>query len=160
MNKDAVFILIMIGAFLIIAAGIYLVIWEKNQRMEDQNQICFQDDCLEVEVFNTPYSLSKGFQGRVTLPQSKAGLFVFKEEGVHSLWMKDMLISLDMVWVNKTSHVIHIHHNVTPCKEKPCEKYRPPSPVTHAVELNSGWCREHNITGGMKVSLPTTEFRS
>jgi uncharacterized membrane protein (UPF0127 family) len=91
---------------------------------------------------------------RKSLAEDGGMVFVFDEEGNHSFWMKNTLIPLDMLWIGEDKKIIHIEHNVPPCKADPCPAYGPnATSARYVVELNAGISIHRSITTGMSVAL-------
>jgi uncharacterized membrane protein (UPF0127 family) len=95
---------------------------------------------VPLEIMSTPNAISTGMMGRDVLDGGM--LFKFSEVSERSFWMKDCLISLDIVFIvgNKVSRV---HSNCLPCNENKCGLY---SGVGNLVlELPSG---KYSINSG------------
>ncbi|UCE43253.1 MAG: DUF192 domain-containing protein [Candidatus Aminicenantes bacterium] len=65
-------------------------------------------------------------------------LFIFDEEGFHSFWMKNMIISLDFIWLDKEKRIVHFEQDVLPCKQEPCPTYTSKVPALFVLELIAG----------------------
>lgn len=73
-----------------------------------------EDTCLILERATTPEARERGLSGRGSLPPDRAMLFVFENDAQHSIWMKDMRFSIDIVWLDSEKRVIHQELNVSP----------------------------------------------
>src|SRR4030042_6719439 len=115
MKQSHFFWVIAFGTFLII-----LLIPENQPATQPQNisQVCFGQECFQVELALTPEQQARGLMGRESLQGGM--LFVFQEEGVYPFWMKDTLIPLDMVWIGSNKTVVYIERNAMPCDSDPC----------------------------------------
>ena len=73
------------------------------------------------------------------------------DEGVMSLWMKDMYIPLDVIWVGKDDRIVYLLENISP--ESFPETYANPSdtPALYFIELNSGDIRTYGLSIGDQV---------
>jgi len=71
---------------------------------------------------------------RKSVPAHYGMLFVFQDTSVHDFWMKNTLISLDMVWLDKNFTVVDIKHAI-PCTQDPCSIYHPQGPASYVVEF-------------------------
>src|SRR4051812_42406436 len=65
----------------------------------DQVQIALGTGSVAADIADTETLREKGLSGRQSLSDTQGMLFIFQEEGIHSFWMKDMLIPLDMIWL-------------------------------------------------------------
>lgn len=100
---------------------------------------------LDIEVVSNPADQSKGLKYRSAMGSNQGMLFVFPFEAPQSFWMQDTRISLDIVFVNRALQIVHIAPATTPFSEEsiPSEK-----PAQYVVEVNAGYCREHDIRSG------------
>ena len=53
--------------------------------------------CFEVELAKTNEEKARGLMFREFLDEDKGMLFIYDGEGRHNFWMKDTLISLDII---------------------------------------------------------------
>lgn len=67
------------------------------------------DTKYDVDVATTSEEMSKGLQGVKEMAKDKGMLFVFDEPQTVGFWMKDTLIPLDIVFINKELEVISIY---------------------------------------------------
>ncbi len=105
---------------------------------EDENEVCFDKNCFEVEIASSEEELTKGLMHKLNLDEDSGMLFVFEEEGFYQFWMKDMFIPLDMIWISKDDEIIHIEKNVQPCSQETCEIFIPNEKALYVLEINSG----------------------
>ena len=78
---------------------------------------------LKLEMANNDRTRLKGLMGRKFLPRHTGMIFDFEEPGYYSMWMKDTLIPLDMVFVNNYGRVTVLAPNRLPMDEtyiNPC----------------------------------------
>lgn len=109
--------------------------------------VCFKDTCLKCEVADSDFERQKGLMGRNTLKDNEGMLFVFEQEGFYSLWMKNMKIPLDIIWISEDKKVVDITTNALPCQAS-CESLIPAEAVKFALEVNSGSAKQHGIQVG------------
>lgn len=91
-----------------------------------------------VEVADEKEERTKGLMYRENLPEDKGMIFIYEEELKPAFWMKNMLIPLDMVFLDKDFKVVDYFVNVPPCEQDPCPHYIPSSNAQYVVELNAG----------------------
>jgi hypothetical protein len=82
---------------------------------------------------------------RTELLDDKGMLFIFKQPGTYSFWMKNVKIPIDMIWVDSGRKIVHIEHNVPPCKADPCPLYNPGKQALYVVETAPGFAEKHDI---------------
>ena len=104
--------------------------------MNNNKKVCIADKCFRVEIADTNQKRAEGLMYRENLEQGGGMLFIFEKEGFYSFWMKDTLIPLDIVWINKNKEVVHIEKNISPCAKEPCPKYKPSQKAMYVLEIN------------------------
>lgn len=105
---------------------------------ENVSQICYEKQCFTIEIADEPEEQRQGLMFREKMFEDHGMLFVFEEESPHSFWMKNTLISLDMIWLDKDMKVVHIEKSVPPCKQDLCPTYQSPVLARYVLELNAG----------------------
>jgi len=107
---------------------------------------------INLEVAKTPNQQAIGLMFRESLSNNQGMLFPFESKRVARFWMKNVSISLDMIFLNG-NQVINIAHDVPPCTSEPCPVYGPNEPVNRVIELRGGRARELGIKPGDTVSI-------
>ncbi|AFZ33769.1 protein of unknown function DUF192 [Stanieria cyanosphaera PCC 7437] len=109
---------------------------------------------IELEVAQTPEQQATGLMFRDSLPDNRGMLFSFDTPQVTSFWMKNVSISLDMIFLYQ-GKVKAIAANVPPCTTNPCPVYGPKTIIDQVIELRGGRAKEL----GLKVNdLVQIEF--
>ena len=140
--------------FLILIIIVLFMIFNKdNSDILEENKICINNKCFIVEIANTPEERTKGLMNRERLDEDKGMLFVFNKEKKYSFYMKNTLISLDIIWININKEVIYIEKNVQPCQADHCQNYGPDEKSKYVLELNSGQVDQSNIRIGDKLTF-------
>lgn len=76
----------------------------------------------------------------------------FKTDDTWGIWMKDMRIPIDIVWLDKDKKVVYIIQNAQP--ETPVKTvYRPPQPARYVLELPAGSVKQVAIKTGITVKI-------
>ena len=101
-----------------------------------------------VELAETPEQLSFGLMFRRALPQDAGMLFDYARPQQVSMWMKNTLIPLDMLFIDKSGNIVHIHQRAVPGS---LEAISSKVPVRGVLELNGGTVSRLGITRGDKV---------
>ncbi|OFZ82071.1 MAG: hypothetical protein A2583_12075 [Bdellovibrionales bacterium RIFOXYD1_FULL_53_11] len=106
---------------------------------------------FRVEVAKSIEQKKRGLMGRKSIPPDGGMLFVFDEEEIHTFWMKDTFIPLDIVFIGKDLRVKNVIHSTTPLSTGHIgngivSKY--------VLELPGGAAKKSGITIKNKLSLP------
>ncbi len=105
-----------------------------------------------VEFASTPETMMQGLMFRPSMPADAGMLFDF---GVPprpiSMWMKNTLIPLDMLFISTDGHVLGIASHTTPGSLKAIAS---PGPIRAVLELNAGAAEREGITTGARILHP------
>jgi uncharacterized membrane protein (UPF0127 family) len=108
---------------------------------------------LEVEVANTKPSRELGLSYRPSMGDDEGMLFVFPVPGRYGFWMKDMLFSLDMVWINENGIVVWIERGVTPESYTEKKTFINQSDASYVLEMNAGLAEKFGLYLGSKIKI-------
>ena len=115
--------------------------------------VCFEEKCVVVELALTNQQLQDGLQYRKSLEQGHGMLFVFEKPVEVKFWMKNTLIPLDMIWMDKDKKVLFIKKNAPPCLEEICPSYGPDQAAHYVLEVNAGFASAYNVEVGDKAEF-------
>jgi uncharacterized protein len=101
-----------------------------------------------LELARTPEEVQQGLMFRESLPANTGMLFLFGEPDVHTFWMKNTMIPLDIVWLDAGGTVLFVSADTPPCKADPCPTYGPKTPAVNVVELAAGMAKKEKIEVG------------
>jgi len=94
---------------------------------------------FSLEVAADDLSRQRGYMGREKIGPREGMLFVFDEDDLHSFWMKDCKVALDIVWLDVSGRVVWVAANRTPCPATgDCPSIVPLSPARYVVEFAAG----------------------
>lgn len=82
------------------------------------------------------------------LPERTGMLFVYDDESLHSMWMKNTFIPLDIVFARSDGTVSSVIKNAEPLSLKSLAAVEP---VTFVLELNAGVTRRFKIGPGSQL---------
>ena len=119
----------------------------------DHGIVRFKGHSFFVEVAQTADEKTQGLMFREHLDRDKGMLFVYKKEGRHSFWMKNTLIPLDIIWIDKEKIVVFIARDMQPSDKKPYSKIRPKAKAKYVLELNTGTAERIGLAKGDKLEF-------
>ena len=67
-----------------------------------------------VEIAKSPERRQKGLMGRNSLKSQSGMLFLYESPRRVSFWMKNTLISLDVIFLSANGEILKIYHNAKP----------------------------------------------
>jgi len=100
---------------------------------------------FNIELADTPQERSRGLMFREFMARNAGMLFVYDQPQRASFWMKNTLISLDMLFVDQNGSVTRIHHQAEPGNLAPLEGG---DAVYAVLEINGGLARQYGISVG------------
>ncbi|TVZ25701.1 hypothetical protein JM83_0630 [Gillisia sp. Hel_I_86] len=105
---------------------------------------------LDIEFAETSYEQQTGLMYRKSMQENQAMLFVYPEETMHSFYMKNTYIPLDLVFFGKDSTIVSFQENATPLDETSL-----PSkvPAQFILEVNAGKVEQWNLAEGDKMAI-------
>ncbi|MCL1468279.1 DUF192 domain-containing protein [Argonema galeatum] len=109
-------------------------------------------EVIELEVTRTPEQQALGLMYRASLQDNRGMLFEFQPPQPVSFWMKNVRISLDMIFL-RGGVVKAIAANVPPCTATPCPTYGPKTEVDQVIELRGGRAAQLGVKVGQQVEI-------
>ena len=109
---------------------------------------------LTVELALDNEQRAKGLMDRPYLDPNWGMLFIMSSEAKQTFWMKNVLIPLDMIFLNKDKKIVDIKENVPICDPgETCPYYTSDEKALYVVEVNSGWSKSKKISLGDTMVL-------
>ena len=107
---------------------------------------------ITAEVVDDSDSRALGLSNRESIGEFEGMLFVFDEVSIENcLWMKDMKIDIDMVWLNSDKQVVTVQSNVSP--DTYPQSFCPTEDAKYSLEVGSGRAVEFGLEPGERVSF-------
>ncbi len=107
---------------------------------------------FSVEIADDPAERAQGLMFRETMARMTGMLFIYKKPEPLSFWMRNTLISLDLLFLDETGTVVTIHENAVPLDETPISGGQ--DPLLAVLEINGGMSRQLGITVGTQLRHP------
>ncbi len=117
---------------------------------ESTRRVCLGNACIMAEVADSGLKRQQGLMFRKSLSDNDGMLFIFDEEEQHAFWMQNMLISLDIIWINREKEIVDIVIDAPPCNDS-CSNMIPRSKAKYVLEVRSGFIQKYNIKIGQRV---------
>jgi uncharacterized protein len=105
---------------------------------------------IDVEVAATDASREQGMMYRDTMAENTGMLFLMGTEEMQSFWMKNTIISLDIIYVDSERRIVSIHKNCTPYS---LDQIHSAAPALYVVEVIAGYTDKYKIKAGDRVSF-------
>jgi uncharacterized membrane protein (UPF0127 family)/preprotein translocase subunit SecG len=105
---------------------------------------------IDIELAEDEEAQTLGLMYRTHLEEFQGMLFIFNRADIHSFWMKNTVLPLDIIFINDKREIIKIHKNTVPYQESP--GYSSGKPALYVVEVNAGYCDKFDVKEGDKIS--------
>ncbi len=116
--------------------------------------INYRNRKIKVDIADTLLKQSIGLMYRETLKRNTGMLFILRHESALGIWMLNMKFSIDIIWLDRDSRVIHIVEYAAPCSSlRQCPIYRPLSPAKYVLEMAGGAAKSLGIGRGSRFHL-------
>jgi uncharacterized membrane protein (UPF0127 family) len=144
---------IIIKLFFIIAV-IFLIqhFIPKPTNTQPAKTITINNIIISINILDTPQKRTQGLSGRNKLKNWEGMLFVFKNPGIYPFWMKDMKFAIDIIWIDKSLHIVDITKNAS-VESYPLTQFKTNEPIKYVLEINAGLADIYKIKKGDIVSF-------
>jgi uncharacterized protein len=106
---------------------------------------------FSIQVATTPAQMEQGLMFRRSLAPDGGMIFDFRTPSMATMWMKNTLIPLDMLFVDAQGRIVNIHERAVPGS---LDTIAAAAPVRAVVELNGGTAARLGIRPGDRVVFP------
>jgi uncharacterized protein len=103
---------------------------------------------IDIEIASNHNDRALGLMYRPTMEPNQGMLFIFEDETIQSFWMRNTLISLDMLYVNSNREIVTIHKNTPTLTDR---SFPSDEPAVFVVEVVGGYCDSIGINPGDKI---------
>jgi uncharacterized membrane protein (UPF0127 family) len=104
---------------------------------------------IDIEIADNAATREVGMMGRPVNEERQGMLFVFEEEEYAAFWMRNTILSLDMIFINKQGQVITVHKNTKPFSD---DSYPASGLTMFVLEVNAGFADKYGIKEGDRMS--------
>ncbi len=110
---------------------------------------------IDLEIADNDYERQLGLMNRKEMKENEGMIFLFPKQDYQSFWMRNTLISLDMIFVNDKKKIVTIHKNTKTLSD---QSYPSSAPSMYVVEVLAGFTDKHNIQVGDKIDWMGTNL--
>jgi uncharacterized protein len=105
---------------------------------------------VDVEVADNDRTRTRGLMFRKAMANDHGMIFVFEEKDIHSFWMHNTCIPLDMLYLDEDGVIVGIEENTPTMSD---ETFDVGCPSKYVLEVNAGYTRAHGVLAGQRVKL-------
>ena len=106
---------------------------------------------IQVSIADDQAERIQGLSGVAELGPTEGKLFIFDESGAHGIWMKDMVIALDVFWLDENLRVVHIEPNMTPGTFPTI--FESEVPARFVLEMSAGFAESFTVNIGDELKI-------
>jgi len=107
---------------------------------------------INIEVADDEASRQQGLMNRSFMSNEQGMLFIFDKQEPQAFWMRNTIISLDIIYVNTQKEIVSIVEDAAPFSDRSLPSK---GPAIYVVEVNGGFCAQHGIASGDKIDFTT-----
>ena len=93
----------------------------------------------------------KGLGGLSSIPRDYGMFFIFDRSDYQSIWMKDTLFPIDIIWIDENNKIVHIEKNISP--DTYPRIFTAPTKARFVLELNAGMLANYDLKIGDLIFL-------
>lgn len=109
-----------------------------------------RDFIFHVDLANTPARQAHGLMHRDYMAMNAGMYFLFPKERIRHFWMKNTLIPLDILFIDRQGQIVSIAANTVPESETVIPSAKP---AKYVLEINGGLAQVLGIRPGDTVTL-------
>lgn len=107
-----------------------------------------------VEIADTPETQQRGLMFVEQMPRRAGMLFVFPDERMRTFWMRNTLISLDIIYFDATGAWVSAQENAVPLDETTLPS---DGPAQYVLEINAGLVEQFGMGAGTEIRHPAID---
>jgi len=152
--------LLLTSIFIIVLLVVCVLLKLNNLNISPLPFVTLENHKVFIELADTPAKQAQGLSGKTELKDGYGMLFPFNPPQMVSFWMKDMLISIDIIFI-KDNKVVTLYTNVEPEPEvalSMLERYSPNQIIDYVLEVPAGWSEKNKIiVGSTAIYTPSSD---
>lgn len=141
-SSTTMIMLVSVAVILVAIVGLFI-----SQQLQPRTQVKLGSGVFSVSLADTDQKKIQGLSGVSSLGTYEGMLFLFNESDLHGIWMKDMKIPIDIIWLDEAKRVVHIVKDASP-ETGESVTYTPSKPARYVLELSAGSVQRNAIQLG------------
>lgn len=105
---------------------------------------------FDIEIAETEYETQTGLMYRKSMAPNQGMLFTFPDERMHSFYMKNTEIPLDLIFIKADSTIASFQENAQPYSETGLSSQ---VPIQFVLEVNAGLAEKWLLEVGDKIDF-------
>lgn len=142
----------------VLAAGALMLLANGAQAACDEGRVELRGDWgsarFRVDIADTPESRAQGLMFVEEMPRMAGMFFVFPDERIRTFWMRNTLISLDIIYFDATGAWVSAQENAVPMDETTLPS---DGPAQYVLEVNAGLVEQFGMGEGTEIRHPAID---
>jgi uncharacterized protein len=156
-----ILIIVSLGIITIVLIALFMMGKKSNNKplnaasmFTKQGELTFQKKdgklivTIDIEIADNEDKREVGLMGRPVMDENQGMLFILENEQMATFWMRNTLIPLDMIFINKVGEIVTICKNTSPFSD---QTYSATELSLFVLEVNSGFTDKYNIKAGDSI---------
>lgn len=148
MRRDVGMKLIVGAVLLAVFAAVYYIVWPNLP--QNTTELRLGDGVFKASLATNETSRAKGLSGTSSLSSNQALIMAYPDSSKWGIWMKDMKIPIDAVWLDSAKRVVYIQENIQP-EDSDTKTYTPKRNANYVIELPAGTVKNKAISIGAQA---------
>ncbi len=152
MRKRISFVIVLVSLSILVAISKG---YHENGDLKYQGNIVvkIKDKPFRMDIAKTSGERKLGLMYKESLDLNEGMIFIYTKEKKYSFWMKNTMIPLDIIWLNKNKNVVHISKNTQPCKQNDCPSIKPNRRAIYVLEINANLSDKLGLSIGDSIEF-------
>lgn len=139
--KDAsAAVLVTAGLALLIGAAVFFI----STNLSNRVTVVLGSANFDTRLALTEQQRVQGLSGVTSLAEDELLLMAFPEDSQWSIWMKDMKIPIDIIWLDKDKKIVYMVKNADPALGT-SRTFTPKRDARYVLEMVAGSIDTHDI---------------
>lgn len=108
---------------------------------------------VNLELAVTPEETETGLMFRPALEGNRGMLLLWPENRLATIWMMNVLIPLDIVFLDEAGQVVELFVDAQPCNAEPCPRFTTSIHARAVLEMAAGSAVAHGIEVGSRIGF-------
>lgn len=108
---------------------------------------------VNLELATTSEETTTGLMFRPSLAADRGMLLLWGEERFATIWMMNVFVPLDIVFLNDAGQVVELVADAQPCSAEPCPRFTPRVASRAVLEVAAGAAAAHGLEVGTQIEF-------
>jgi uncharacterized protein len=105
---------------------------------------------LDIEIADNDAERTQGLMYRKNMPETQGMLFIFPKPEMHTFWMKNTVMSLDIIYIGADRKIVSIGKYAKPFSEETIPSGKE---AQYVLEVNAGFADKYKLAAGDAVDF-------